>query len=89
MEHMEAQMQARFDAWDARMAAAEADLKTYAQNLARFGGEDCCLAIEEAWGLAGYPPQVVTEFLAAVAGGLSDEAAIAKAISPTPQDERA
>jgi len=61
------------------MAAAEADLKAYAHNLARNGGEDCCLAIEEAWGLAGYPPEIVTSVLAQVAEGETLGTAIAKA----------
>ena len=47
---------------DAEIAAA--DLKAYAHNLARVGGEACCLAIEEAWGLAGFPPEIVSGVLA-------------------------
>lgn len=80
MASMENQMQDRFDAWDSRMAAAQADAKAYVHNLAA-GNDRCCLAIEEAWGLAGYPPQVVSTFLAEVAGGASDEAAEATALS--------
>lgn len=64
---------------DAERAAAEADLKAYAHNLARFGGEDCCLAIERAWGLDGYPPEIVSTVLAEVADGGTLDAAIAKA----------
>ena len=80
MEHMESKMQDLYDGWDAQMAAAAADLKAYAHNLARFGGEDCCLAIEEAWGLAGYPPQVVTDALNMVAGGKGVDDAIEAAL---------
>lgn len=66
--------------------AAEADLKAYAHNLARFGGEACCLAIEEAWGLAGYPPEIVSTVLAAVADGEGVDSALLKALEA--QDDR-
>lgn len=61
------------------MAAAKADLQAYAHNLARFGGEGCCLAIERAWGLEGYPPEIVSGVLADVASGWSVAGAIANA----------
>lgn len=64
---------------DIERAAAAADLEAYAHNLSRFGGEDCCLAIEEAWGLAGYPPEIVSGVLADVAAGWSLDGAIANA----------
>lgn len=78
---MEMKMQAQYDGWEAQMWAADADLKAYAHNLARFGGEACCLAIEEAWGLAGFPPEIVSGVLADVAGGWSVEGAIANAVA--------
>jgi hypothetical protein len=80
-EYMDAQMQSRFDAWDARMAAADADLKAYAHNLAQ-GNDHCCLAIEEAWGLAGLPPFAVSTVLAGIAGGLTDDEAFERLTTP-------
>ena len=70
---------------DAEIAAA--DLKAYAHNLARVGGEACCLAIEEAWGLAGFPPEIVSGVLAGVAGGWSVEGAIANAEAWAPDED--
>ena len=69
------QAQDRFDAWDARMAAADADLKAYAHNMA-MGNDRCCLAIEEAWGIAGLPPEIVSGVLAAISEGASIDAAL-------------
>jgi len=79
---MEMKMQAQYDGWDAQMAAADADLKAYAHNLARFGGEGCCLAIEKAWSLEGLPPEVVSDVLSRIAGGASFDAAFDAATSP-------
>lgn len=74
--------EARFDCLDAQMAAAQADLKAYAHNLPRDGGWSCCLAIEEAWTLDGYPPVVVTTVLSEIANGKSFDAALEWALTP-------
>lgn len=46
---------------------AQADLAAYIHAMAQPNGWRACLAIEEAWDLDGYPPQVVTEVLWEVA----------------------
>ena len=86
---MEMKMQAQYDGWDAQMAAADADLKAYAHNLARDGGEACCLEIEKAWSLDGLPPEVVSSVLSRIAGGASFDAAFDAAISPQVAPEEA
>jgi len=86
---MEMKMQAQYDGWDAQMASAAADLKAYAHNLARFGGEGCCLAIERAWSLEGLPPEIVSDVLSRVAGGSSFDAAFDAATSPQTVPEEA
>lgn len=72
----------RFDDRDAQVAAAKADLKAYWHNLARFGGEGCCLAIEEAWTVDGYPPEIVTAVLSEIADGKSLDDALEFALYP-------
>lgn len=67
---------------DLDRAAAEADLKAYAHNLA-IGNDRCCLAIEAAWGLGGLPPEIVSCILAAVSEGASAEAALARWTAPS------
>lgn len=51
--------------------AAAADAKAYAHNLPRDGGDRCCQVIEQAWGLEGYPPQIVTATLCGIAEGMT------------------
>lgn len=54
---------------------AQADLKAYVAAMMSPTGWRACLAIEEAWDLDGYPPQVVTEVLGLIAdGGSMDDA---------------
>lgn len=60
--------------------AAEADAKAYAYNLRRYGGETCCEVIEQAWGLEGYPPEIVTGTLCGIAEGMTFDEALADAL---------
>lgn len=75
---MEMKMQARFDAWDAEMAAASADLKAYVHAMMQPNGWRAALAIEKAWALDGYPPAIVTGVLNGVAGGEGFDAALSR-----------
>ena len=75
-------MQDRFDAWDANIAAAQADLKAYVHAMMQPNGWRACLAIEEAWELDGYPPEIVTGVLDLVAGGEGADAALKKMLAP-------
>ena len=64
---------------DAEMA--EADLRAYAKALPSPTGLSACVAIEQAWDLFGYPPQVVTEVLSAVAAGAGFDDALDAALA--------
>lgn len=57
---------------------AELDLKRYAKSL-RTGDYVTGLNIETAWGLNGYPPEIVSNVLSCVATGLALDAAIYEA----------
>lgn len=60
---------------------ADADLKAYTKAMMSPNGWKACLAIEQAWELDGYPPQVVTEVLSAVASGVNLDDAMDAALS--------
>ena len=83
MEYMEAQMQRQFDAWDAQMAAAQADLTAYIRLMRHPDALDAFIAIEEAWDLFGYAPEIVCTVLGAVAGGKGFDAALEEALNPS------
>lgn len=84
MEHMESKMQDRFDAWDAQMAAADADLKAYVALMRNPDAFDAFIAIEKAWDLFGYAPEIVCTVLHAVAGGQGFDAALDAVLSSHP-----
>lgn len=63
------------------LEAAEADLKAYAHNMAK-GNDRACLAIEEAWGLAGLPPETVSCILAGVSEGATLDDAFERWTTP-------
>ena len=48
--------------------AADADMYRYHEAMSR-GHERAALAIEEAWGLVGYPPEIVSGVLFGVSQG--------------------
>lgn len=87
MEYMEAQMQRQFDAWDAQMAAADADLKAYVALMRNPDALDAFIAIEKAWDLFGYTPEIVCTVLSSVAGGQGFDAALDAALGPPAQIE--
>lgn len=60
---------------------AQADLDAYVHAMAQPNGWRACLAIEEAWELDGYPPQVVTEVLWDVANGANLDDAMDRALA--------
>lgn len=81
MEYMESQMQDRFDAWDAEMAAAQADLTEYVRLMRNPDALDAFIAIEKAWNLFGYTPEVVCTVLGSVADGQGFDAALDAALN--------
>jgi len=70
--------------------AAERDLETYCKSMAQPNGWETCLRIERRYGLDGYPPEVVTTYLAAeVAEEGTGEAAVDKMLGPREEDDDA
>lgn len=57
---------------------AESDLKQYARAM-RTANYERAIEIEQGWGLCGYPPEIVSTVLSAVATGLPLDAAIREA----------
>lgn len=80
---MEMKMQAQHDGWDAQMWAADADLKAYVALMRNPDALDAFIAIEKAWDLYGYTPEIVCTVLSSVAGGMGFDAALDAALAQT------
>ena len=80
---MEMKMQAQYDGWDAQMWAAAADLKAYVALMRNPDALDAFIAIEKAWDLYGYTPEIVCTVLNSVAGGMGFDAALDAALAQT------
>lgn len=80
---MEMKMQAQYDGWDAQMWAADADLKAYVALMRNPDALDAFIAIEKAWDLYGYTPEIVCTVLSSVAGGMGFDAALDAALAQT------
>jgi len=80
---MEMKMQAQYDGWEAQMWAADADLKAYVALMRNPDALDAFIAIEKAWDLYGYTPEIVCTVLSSVAGGMGFDAALDAALAQT------
>lgn len=68
---------------------ARTDAARYAANLARPDGWETCASIEQDWALYGYPPEVVSTVLAAVADGEDFATAESRALQAAATSETA
>lgn len=58
------------------------DLRRYVAATVKHDGYNTLVAIEQDWGLYGYPPAIVTSVLLAVSDGTDFDAALDFALSP-------